>query len=95
MSENRVFAFFDVEHLHLVDFSATLETSTETVRRSVDGTKTFVKWEGQEPSFVSQIPNVTVLDYDDTCSLLKTPEWHFDPSHMMNEIGDTNISVLE
>lgn len=95
MSENRVFAFFDVDYLYLVDFSAVLETSTETVRKSVDGTKTFVKWEGQEPSFVSQIPNVAVLNYDDAFSLLKTPEWYVEPDHMMRKIGDTNIAVLE
>ena len=38
-----------------VDFSQICETSAETVRKSVDGTKTFIKWDGDEPSFVSSI----------------------------------------
>ena len=36
-----------------VDFSQVCETSAETVRRSLDDTKTFIKWEGDQPSFVS------------------------------------------
>ena len=39
----------------LIDFTNVLETSTETLRLSVDGTKSFVKWEGETPSFVSDL----------------------------------------
>lgn len=35
-----------------VDFDAVLETSTNTLRYSEDGTKTFVKFEGDTPSFL-------------------------------------------
>ena len=38
-----------------VDFSQVCETSAETVRKSVDGTKTFIKWDGDEPSFLSSL----------------------------------------
>jgi len=40
-----------------VDFSAVLETSADTLRLSVDETKSFVKWEGETPSFVSDLTN--------------------------------------
>jgi len=57
MYENRIYLIFPVTELHKVDFNLVLETSTETVRKSVDGTKTFVKWVGSTPSFVSTINN--------------------------------------
>jgi hypothetical protein len=41
--------------LGTVDFSQVLETSSETVRRSVDGTKTFIKWKGAQPAFVATL----------------------------------------
>jgi hypothetical protein len=44
--ENRKFMIFNVSELPLIDFSEILETSIDTVRKSVDGTKTFVKWDG-------------------------------------------------
>jgi len=35
-----------------VNFDEVLQTSTETLRYNVDGTKTFVKYEGSQPSFL-------------------------------------------
>ena len=45
MYENRNYLIIPVSELSKVDFSLVGETSEETVRRSVDGTKTFVKWD--------------------------------------------------
>ena len=36
-----------------VDFSKVLESSSDTLRYSLDGCKTFVKYEGSQPSFLS------------------------------------------
>jgi len=44
---NREFMIFNVSELPQIDFSQVLETSQDTVRKSVDETKTFVKWDGQ------------------------------------------------
>jgi hypothetical protein len=35
-----------------IDFSEVKETSADTLRYSLDGTKTFVKFEGDTPSFL-------------------------------------------
>ena len=35
-----------------IDFSKVLETSADTLRYSLDGSKTFVKFEGDTPSFL-------------------------------------------
>jgi hypothetical protein len=45
MYETRNFAIFATSEVDKVDFAQVLETSAETLRRSVDGTKTFVKWD--------------------------------------------------
>ena len=54
MYENRKYLIFPVTELFKVDFNQVGETSSETVRKSVDETYTFVKWEGQDPTFISE-----------------------------------------
>ncbi len=49
----RTYLIIKSSELDSVDFSQVCETSAETVRRSLDDTKTFIKWEGDQPSFVS------------------------------------------
>ena len=74
--DNRRFMIFNVSELGQIDFSTVLETSSETVRKSVDGTKTFVKWDGTIPTCVS---NLTTKEgpytYDEILVILATPEW--------------------
>jgi len=55
MFENRNYLIFNMSQVDSVDFSAVLETSADTLRLSVDETKSFVKWEGETPSFVSDL----------------------------------------
>ena len=38
-----------------IDFAEVCETSAETLRYSVDNTKTFVKWDGDQPAFVASL----------------------------------------
>jgi len=40
---NRTFVIFSVDEIPLIDFSQVLETSADTLRKSVDSTMTFVK----------------------------------------------------
>lgn len=42
---NRRYVIFNVSELNQINFEEVLETSPETVRKSVDQTKTFVKWD--------------------------------------------------
>ena len=53
----RTYLIIQASDLDSVDFSQVCETSAETVRLSVDTTKTFIKWDGDEPSFVSGLSN--------------------------------------
>ena len=72
----RTFLIIPVGELNKVDFSQVLETSPDTVRRSVDGTKTFIKWEGVEPTFLGDIVGSEgPYSYEEIISILATPEW--------------------
>jgi hypothetical protein len=72
----RTFLIIPVGELNKVDFTQVLETSPDTVRRSVDGTKTFIKWEGVEPSFLGDIVGSEgPYTYSEIISILATPQW--------------------
>lgn len=78
MYENRQFAVFATSELDQVNFEEVLETSAETVRKSVDGTKTFVKWDdGEEvPASIQALTTVEgYYTYEEMLVLLNTPEW--------------------
>jgi hypothetical protein len=74
--ESREFMIFSVTELAQIDFTQVCETSEETVRKSVDGTKTFVKWDGATPECVA---NLTTKEgpytYEEILVILATPEW--------------------
>ena len=53
MFENRRWVIIDKDEVGSVDFSKVLETSADTLRYSNDGNKTFVKYEGSQPSFLT------------------------------------------
>ena len=74
---NRQFMIFNVSELFNIDFSVVLETSVDTVRKSVDETKTFVKWDGE--IIPSSIDSLTTKEgpytYDEIVVILNGVEW--------------------
>lgn len=78
MFENRCYVFFDVSELNLINFDEVLETSAETVRRSVDGTKTFIKW-GNKNEVPQSVRNLTTkgpyLTHDEIMVVLGDEFW--------------------
>ena len=74
---NRQFMIFDVSELNIIDFSQVLETSIDTVRKSIDETKTFVKWDGDTiPSSVEMFTTKEgPYTYDEIITTLNGPEW--------------------
>jgi hypothetical protein len=76
MFENRKYVIFNVSELSLVDFSQVYETSAETVRKSVDGTKTFVKWDGETPSFVNNLTTKEgIYTLSEIWQIVNGPDW--------------------
>ena len=51
--ENRKYVILDASEVGTVDFSQVNETSADTLRWSLDGEQTFVKFDGDTPSFLS------------------------------------------
>lgn len=77
MYENREFMIIPVSELWKIDFNQVLETSAETVRKSVDETKTFVKWDGVEipSSVLSVVGSEGPYTYNEMLEILSGPEW--------------------
>ena len=73
---NRRFVIFDLMEVDLIDFSQVHETSRETLRVSVDGTKSFVKYEIPQPSSVSLLTTKSEeYTYTQILEILGGPEW--------------------
>jgi hypothetical protein len=75
--EHRQFVIFDISEISSIDFTQVLETSAETVRISVDGTKTFVKWDDEiVPQCVEILLTKSIYyTYDEMLTILATSEW--------------------
>ena len=74
--ENRRFVIFEVTELPLIDFNQVYETDADTVRKSVDETKTFVKYNLPEPSSVTALTTKSQeYTYEEILQILSTPEW--------------------
>ena len=74
---NRTFVIFSVDEIPLIDFSQVLETSADTLRRSVDGTMTFVKWDGESvPLCVESLTTKSDYHtYEEMLGILAGPDW--------------------
>lgn len=76
MYENRKFMIFDVSEVLAINYTQVCETSPETLRKSADGTKTFVKWDGDMPVCVRNLwTKQGPYTYDEMVAILDTPEW--------------------
>ena len=74
--ETRNFMIFNISELPNIDFTQVLETSMDTVRKSVDETKTFVKWDGTIPTSVEALlTKEGPYTYEEILVILATEEW--------------------
>ena len=71
----RTYVIIDASEVANVDFDQVSETSVDTLRYSLDGAKTFVKFEGDTPSFLIGEPQYT---QEEILSILSGPEWSSD-----------------
>ena len=66
----------NTDELSLVDFNEVMETSIDTVRLSIDGLETVLKWQGAEPSFVSTLSSYEgPYTHEEILVIMATPEW--------------------
>ncbi len=69
----KTYCIINSDEVGSVDFDQVFETSADTLRYSVDGTKTFVKYEGGQPSFLS---GKTEYTHEEIRAILATDEWN-------------------
>jgi len=75
---------FNVSELGSVNFSEVLESSINTVRKSIDGTQTFVKWDDETIP-----PSVDALTTKDG------PHLYEDMLAILSTSGSTNTEIVE
>lgn len=68
----RKYVIINAEEVSLVDFNQVLNTSADMVKWSLDGTKTFVKFEGDTPSFLLGEPQ---YDHSEILAILAGDQW--------------------
>ena len=74
--ENRKYVIVPTSEVGNIDFSEVLETAPETCRYSVDGTQTFVKYEGTMPESVAVITGKSQeYSHSEIFTILATSDW--------------------
>ena len=69
---SRNYVIIDASEVSTVDFDQVLETSAETLRYNIAGTKTFVKFEGDTPS---SLAGKTANTHSEMLEILAGDEW--------------------
>ena len=70
--ENRKYVIIESSEVSSINFSEVMETSADTLRYSVDETKTLVKFVGDTPSFLD---GKTQYTHSEILNILSGPEW--------------------
>jgi hypothetical protein len=72
---DRKYVILNLDEIDSVDFDQVMETEASNVRKSVDGSKFFVKYEGGQPSFLW---GKTEYTHSEILEVLATDEWTSD-----------------
>ena len=70
---NMKYVIINKNEVNSIDFSKVLETSVNTLRYSLDGSKTFVKFEGNTPSFLN---GKTQYTHSEILTILDSADWY-------------------
>ena len=71
--ENRKYVIINASEVGSVDFSQVNETSANTLRYSLDDSQTFVKFDGDTPSFLS---GKTSYTHSQILTILAGEDWN-------------------
>jgi len=66
------YVIIDASEVSSVDFDQVMQTSADTLRYSVDGSKALLKYEGTQPFFLL---GKTEYNHSEILSILSGPEW--------------------
>jgi hypothetical protein len=75
--DTRHYVIFATSEANIINFDEVLETSIETLRKSTDETKTFVKYDGDEmpPSVSNLTTKEGPYSHEEILVILATEEW--------------------
>ncbi len=74
--DNRRYVIFNCTELGTIDFTQVFETAEDTVRKSLDLTQTFVKYDGVQPSSVAALTTKSQeYTHSEILTILAGPEW--------------------
>jgi hypothetical protein len=72
MYNSHTYVIIEASEVDSVDFNEVINTSKEMLRYSLDGAKTFVKYEGTQPFFLL---GKTEYTHSEILNILSGPEW--------------------
>lgn len=75
MTHDRTYLIIPAAAVPQIDFDTVCETSAETLRYSVDGTQTFVKWDGQRPACTQVDGAEGPYTHAEILEILSGPSW--------------------
>ena len=68
----RTYVILTADEVDHINFDEVIEDSADTLRFSLDGSKTFVKFTGETPSFLE---GKTTNTHSEMLAILETAEW--------------------
>lgn len=75
-----MYVIISVDDIQYISFNDVMQTSPYSMRRSLDRTKTFVKYEGDQPDCLFAIAGNEVglheYTYEEFLKILEGPEWN-------------------
>ena len=79
-AEDRNYIIFNMSEINSVDFSQVMEKSAETIRKSINENKTFVKWEGSKmPHSINSLQTIEgPYSHSEMVKIMTSREWSSD-----------------
>ena len=73
---NRRYVYFSINETGSIDYNEVEETSSETLRLSVDKSLSFIKYELPQPATITNLTTKSQeYTYDEFLDILATPVW--------------------
>jgi hypothetical protein len=67
-----IYVIYNMANVSSIDFSQVIETSEDTLRLSIDGTKTVLKFIGETPDFLVGLQQ---HNHSEILAIMHTSEW--------------------
>tara|TARA_R100000231_G_C5268434_1_gene147886 strand:+ start:214 stop:438 length:225 start_codon:yes stop_codon:yes gene_type:complete len=69
------YVIYNIENVDTIDFAQICENSVDTLRLSVNGEKTVLKFEGETPDF---LVGLSQYNHSEILEIMRTDEWNQD-----------------